>query len=90
MGTLEDVRNWLKEIPLWKELGTVPDRVAALEKRATELESKLGGKWPADVCRLCGERAARIALTNMEKNVEIARWDCSACNKSDFRYTRVT
>ena len=44
MGTLEDVRNWLKEIPLWRELGTIPDRTAALEKKVEELENKLDGK----------------------------------------------
>jgi hypothetical protein len=66
MGTLEDVRQWLKDIPLWRELGTIPDRTAALEQRVAELESKLGGKWPADVCRLCGERAARIGHSHLE------------------------
>src|SRR5262249_1194543 len=24
------------------------------------LEEKLGGKWPADVCKFCGERAVRL------------------------------
>lgn len=90
MGTLEDVRNWLKEIPLWRELGTIPDRTASLEKRVADLESKLGGKWPPDVCRLCGERAARLGHSHLEKTVEVSRWDCCECNGSDFRYTKVT
>jgi hypothetical protein len=90
MGTLEDIRKWLKEIPLWKELDTIPARTAALEKRVTELEDKLNGKWPPDVCRLCGERAARIGNTVLDKTTEISRWDCTACNNSDFRYSKVT
>ncbi len=89
MGALEDVRNWLKEIPLWRELGTIPDRTAALEKRVEELERKLGGKWPADVCRLCGARAARIGHSHLEKNVEVSRWDCGECKQMDFRYTKI-
>jgi hypothetical protein len=90
MVTLEDVRNCLKEIPLWRELGTIPDRTAVLEKKVEELENKLGGKWPPDVCRLCRERAARLGHSHLEKMVEVSRWDCSACSNSDFRYTKVT
>jgi len=71
MGALEDVRNWLKEIPLWQELNKVPDGVSALEKKLEELESKLGGKWPPDVCRLCGERAARLGHSHLEKMIEV-------------------
>jgi hypothetical protein len=26
-GVLDDVRKWLNDVPLWKELGTIPDRV---------------------------------------------------------------
>jgi hypothetical protein len=89
MGTLEDVRNWLKEIPLWRELGTIPDRTAVLEKRVEELESKLGGKWPADICRHCGERAARLEYSRVETNgVEVTRWDCEKCQFSDFRSSK--
>jgi hypothetical protein len=90
MGVLDDVRKWLNDVPLWKELGTIPDRTALLEKRVTELENKLGGKWPADVCRHCGERAARLGYSRLEKTIEVSRWDCEICGESDFRHTKVT
>ena len=86
MGTLGDLRQWLKDVPLWRELGTVPDRLAALEKRVEELENKLNGKWPAEVCRHCGERAVRLQYSRVEeRGVEVTRWDCEKCMFSDFR-----
>jgi hypothetical protein len=90
MGLLEDIRKILADIPLWKELGTIPDRTSELEKRVAELENKLGGKWPADVCRHCGERAARLAYSRLEKTVEVSRWDCEACGAGDFRHAKVS
>jgi hypothetical protein len=53
MGVLEDVRNWLKEVPLWKELQNVPDRVAALEKRLTALEEELKRRPAPEMCPIC-------------------------------------
>jgi hypothetical protein len=86
MGTLGDVRQWLKDIPFWRELGKVPDRLAELEKRVEELENKLNGKWPAEVCRHCGERAARLQYSRVEeRGVEVTRWDCEKCTFADFR-----
>jgi hypothetical protein len=36
MGVLEDVRNWLKEYPLWQELEKIP-------RRTNEIEAHSGG-----------------------------------------------
>ena len=37
MGLLEDLRKVLADIPLWKELGTIPDRTKVLEAKIAEL-----------------------------------------------------
>ena len=60
MGVLEDILKALDRVEIWKEVQNTPQRVSALEKRIGALEEKLGGKWPADVCRYCGERGARL------------------------------
>jgi hypothetical protein len=89
MGTIGDLRQLLKDIPLWRDLGTLPDRVAALEKQVKELDEKLSGKWPADVCKHCGERAARLEYARVEPNgVQVSRWDCGKCLFSEFRSNR--
>ena len=52
MGVLDDVRNWLKEIPLWRELETIPRRMEELEARVRALEKALervAGVEPVDV-----------------------------------------
>jgi len=50
----------LDRIPIWKRLHQVPEEVDDLKARISALEAKLGGKWPADICRFCGARAARL------------------------------
>ena len=89
MGVLDDVRKWLNDVPLWKELGTIPDRTKALEEKVLELETKLSGKWPADVCKFCGERGMRLYHSfpglgdrgNMRED-----WQCEKCGKQQTRY----
>lgn len=41
MGVIDDVRKWLKEIPLWQQLETIPRRTDELEARVAALEKKL-------------------------------------------------
>lgn len=41
MGVLEDVRNWLKEYPLWQELEKIPRRTDEIEARVSALEKIL-------------------------------------------------
>jgi hypothetical protein len=60
MGVIEDMLNALDRIPGWKRLQQVPSEVDELNARVAALEEKLGGKWPADICRYCGERGARL------------------------------
>jgi hypothetical protein len=41
----------LDRVEIWKQLQGTPQRISELEKRVAELEGKIGGKWPADVCK---------------------------------------
>ena len=60
----------------------------ALKRQVSELEEKLGNKWPADVCRHCGERSLRLAHAipvpdsqgYMREN-----WQCEKCGKYDVK-----
>jgi hypothetical protein len=59
MGVLEDMRNWLKEIPLWRELEKIPARMDSLETRVAALEKALE-RFPGEACPKCGARAMRL------------------------------
>jgi hypothetical protein len=90
MGLLEDMLKALDRVEVWKELQNAPKRIAELENRIADLEQKLGGKWPADVCRFCGERAMRLSATlgPNEKGMMREHWDCSACKNQDVRLVK--
>jgi hypothetical protein len=81
------VRKVLADIPLWKDLGTLPDRVKNLEMQVKDLEEKLNGKWPGDVCRSCGARALRYtSLLGPDKGgVYREFWECTECHRQEER-----
>ena len=87
MGLLEDILNALDRIPVWRRLQGLPPEVDELKKRIAALEEKLGDKWPADVCKFCGARAAR--LQNMlgpdTKGNMRQQWACAECNQIEDR-----
>ncbi len=87
MGFLEDVMKTLDRIPIWKRLQGVPDEVDALNQRVADLEEKLGSTWPPDVCKYCGERAARLTSTKgpTDKGKMIQSWACEKCNNIERR-----
>jgi hypothetical protein len=73
----------------WKGMRAAPSRVDALEKRVAELEAKLGGKWPPDVCKHCGERQLRMSGSHPHSNTVVAQdWDCGACNRTEVRFVK--
>lgn len=82
MGVIEDVRKWLNDVPLWKELGTIPDRTKALEEKVAALEAALNGKRPGDVCPFCGAHSFRLDRVDMHGQREV--WKCTdaACGKT--------
>lgn len=90
MGVLDDVWNALDRIPIWKRLQEVPDEVDDLKKRVADLEEKLNGKWPAEVCRYCGERATRLSMSvgPTDKGAMREEWLCASCGQTDVRLTK--
>lgn len=62
-----------------------PTRLDEAENRIAELEAKLGGKWPADVCKYCGERSARMYS---QPNPGMEVWLCGSCKRSEKRLVR--
>jgi hypothetical protein len=87
VGTIDDFLKVLDRIPIWKRLGEVPTEVDDLKRRLSELEGKLNGKWPADICKFCGERAVRMTANfgPNEKGKMHQNWSCGACNKVEMR-----
>lgn len=59
MGVIEDVRKWLADMPLWRELGKMPDRMTAIEARMAAMEDRLKTR-PGETCPKCGEHAMRL------------------------------
>lgn len=77
MGVLEDVRNWLKEVPLWKELQNVPERVTALERRLADLETELKRRPAPEVCPMCFKELKLEAVEqHWSGSTEFQRFKC--------------
>lgn len=75
---LDDILKLLDRWGEWRRMRDAPTRIDELEKRVQELEQKLVGPYPPDVCRLCGERAARLTRENSH----------APCQQRDFRYLK--
>ena len=71
MGVIEDMLKALDRIPGWKRLQEVPNEVDELKTKVAALEEKLGEKWPADICRHCGERAARLGTRILKRPFQL-------------------
>ena len=84
---LDDILKVLDRWGEWKRMRETPPKVVDLEARVAELEQKLNGPWPPDVCRMCGERAARLDQErNHDKGLIQQVWLCKSCGEQDFRY----
>ena len=90
MGVLEDFIKMLDRLPLWKRLGEVPAEVDDLKARIADLETKLGGKWPADVCPYCGARTARLMTQRGPdaKGIITDIWLCGECKQTEHRQVK--
>jgi hypothetical protein len=92
MGILDDILSALDRIPVWKRLQELPEEMDVLKAQVAVLEEKLGAKWPADICRYCGERAARMTYSSPQANadgIKSERWTCSACKKFETRHVKI-
>jgi uncharacterized protein with PIN domain len=86
MTILADIMQALDRIPVWKRLQAVPAEVDDLKTRVAELEQKLSGKYPPDVCKFCGERAARLNAERGPHNGKVTQsWRCESCGKFETR-----
>lgn len=86
MGILEDVMKVFDRWDEGKRMRATPGRVDELERRVSGLEERFGGKWPPDVCKYCGERAARMSFSHPNGKGKIQQdWTCSACNEVEVR-----
>ena len=91
MGFLADALNFFDRIPLWKRVKDLPDQVHGLSERVRALEEKYNGTWPPDVCRYCGERAARLWNANpgAENGMKKEDWRCASCGKIEPRFRKI-
>jgi hypothetical protein len=56
-----DALAFLDRIKFLKGFPKIAADVDELKKRIAALEEKLGDRWPPEVCRFCGAKAARLA-----------------------------
>jgi len=86
MGMIDDIMKALDRWDVWREMQALPAKWQSLEKRVAELEGKLSGKWPPDVCKFCGERAARLDSTSvLDKGKVQQLWKCQSCGRYESR-----
>lgn len=85
-GIPETSLGWLKKFwGTFKRLRELERKIEALgsvlelESRVRELEAKLSGPYPADVCKKCGERSLRMTSTYgpaNDKGLITQNWQC--------------
>lgn len=92
MGVIDDIRKWLKEIPIWQELEKVPGRMELMEERMARLEARLERR-PGDTCDSCGEHTMRrtkvgrvVGSFGKQEREDI--WTCENCSASETRVVR--
>ena len=59
MAVLAEITELLRRWDVWKRVEAAPGRVDALEKRISELESKLK-QPPGEACPKCGEASYKV------------------------------
>lgn len=75
---------------IWELLKVAPERIAALEKRVLDLESKLA-RCPGEGCPHCGALAMRLEISQRSRSLSAkfgAReetWRCTECGRAQVQ-----
>jgi hypothetical protein len=87
MGLLDDMLKALDGWDEWKKMRTAPAELEALRERVAQLEEKLSGKYPAEVCRKCWFPAMSLRSTYGPDKFGsmIEDWHCGRCDGSEER-----
>ena len=84
---LNDILSSLDRWAEWKRMKEAPAKIDEIERRLLAIEKKLGGKYPADVCRACGAQALRLTATlgPTTKGLMKEEWSCNECKIHESR-----
>jgi len=72
---------------IWEQLKIAPERIAALEKRVADLESKLA-RCPGEGCPYCGALAMRLETSERSRSLyskfgaREETWRCEECRRA--------
>ena len=72
---------------IWEQLKIAPERIAALEKRVADLESKMA-RSPGEACPHCGALAMRLEFSERSRSlyakfgVREETWRCEECRRA--------
>ncbi len=79
------IADWMKTVLKYGR------RFVQIEARLSALEKRLDDEWPAQYCRACGKRAARLLpdeLPPNDKGLVRERWRCEMCGEFDTRWRK--
>lgn len=95
--SVSDVLKLLDQLPVWKTIKLLPQRVDALEKENAVLKQRLDellaepNQAAGEVCKACGEPAVR-RISSKPSSVSFGRlgardevWKCEACGDTETR-----
>jgi len=78
------------ERDIWEQLKVAPERIAALEKRVADLESKLA-RAPGEACPRCGALAMRLETSERSRwlygrfGAREETWRCTECRRAQVQ-----
>ena len=91
--SVSDILKLLEQIPIWKNVRTLPERLAQLEDRVSALEAAAAepARAPGQPCPSCGAYGLRRTKAVMSRGPFAAMgakdeiWTCSECGQTDER-----
>jgi hypothetical protein len=89
MAVLGEIVELLKRWDIWKRVEAAPDRIDALEKRVSELESQRQ-RAPGEECPCCGALGFRVERSGphpilTDVGGRIHHMKCGSCGFTDQR-----